>query len=534
MRKETFARKTAVPALLSIVALVLVVFASNLRNGWIEDDHYQVENNPYVRSVRSLPYIFSVQTWAATSWETRKSGIYRPLPMASFLLDYGLFHGRPWGSHLFNDLLHALNAVLLFLLLRRYAPPRIAWFGALAFALHPIVVETVTWVSARFDLLSALFGLTSLLVLPRPETNPKHEWGRLAVFSLAVLGGCFSKETFFLVPVLALAALCFVRGTDRQFRIRVARFAAPASVLVLAAWVVRAQIVKVNTASLLSPIVISNFSELVKRFVGVLLVPSASDMFFPLPVSAVYRLDHLIIAALVLCAALVCVLRFRANPGVGFGLTAFFAGCIPAAAVLDFVKSIPERYFYLPYAGLVLAGVAVLGELLERRPVPFPAWIRRVVFVSGLVWLAMLSALTVARNSDWRDDVTLFARSISNNPANHLPYEMLALHFKREGNIPMLMKSCSEVLSRNPSHVFCLNAAAVGATDTGRYGEARALLLRARKEELGSAQTLYNLGYLSEKTGDMRTAGQWYRKALDLNPEYEKARQALDRLKMMP
>src|SRR5207237_7610971 len=117
--------------------------------GFIFDDDAYVTSNATLHSLDGLR-----QIWL----QPRASPQYYPLTLTTFWIEYHLWGLRPFGYHLVNVILHALNVVLLLAVLRRLRIPG-AWLAAALFALHPIQVESVAWVTERKNVLSGLFAL---------------------------------------------------------------------------------------------------------------------------------------------------------------------------------------------------------------------------------------------------------------------------------------------------------------------------------------------------------------------------------------
>src|SRR5947209_4477666 len=143
---------------LALAGVTLAVFGHACGNGFVNlDDETYVSRNPYLRQGLSLAGV----RWAFTTF---RAANWHPFTWLSLELDYTLYGLAPWGYHLTNLLLHAANAVLLFLALRRltgalWASAAVAAF----FALHPLRVESVAWIAERKDVLSLFFGLLALL-----------------------------------------------------------------------------------------------------------------------------------------------------------------------------------------------------------------------------------------------------------------------------------------------------------------------------------------------------------------------------------
>src|SRR5688500_15867920 len=151
---STFTRRTALVAAATVVLLTLVAYIPALRAGYIWDDPQYVLENLTLRSPRGLAQIWLVPT--ATPQ-------YYPLVHTTFWVEYQLWGpDRPAGFHLLNVLLHAANALLVWRVLRRLGLPGgepTAWAVAAVFALHPVHVESVAWITERKNVLSGFFYL---------------------------------------------------------------------------------------------------------------------------------------------------------------------------------------------------------------------------------------------------------------------------------------------------------------------------------------------------------------------------------------
>src|SRR5580704_14374442 len=166
---------------LSLVALVLFVFLPTVDYGFVNwDDPWYVLNNPLIASWRP-----------ANLWEiATKPAVrnYAPLTMFGYLIEHSLWGTWAGGYHLVNVLLHTVNAVLVYMLLRQLTSSRfIAWMTAALFAVHPVQVETVAWISSFKGVLSATFILASLICWLRPRPTPRNEAWAVVFHALGLL-----------------------------------------------------------------------------------------------------------------------------------------------------------------------------------------------------------------------------------------------------------------------------------------------------------------------------------------------------------
>ena len=140
-----------------IVGITIACYLPAMLGGFVWDDDYYVTDNETLKTTEGLKRI-----WLEPGATTQ----YYPLVFTTFWIEYHLWEFQPFGYHLVNVLLHALGAVLLWLVLRRLSIPG-AWLAAAVFALHPVHAESVVWITERKNVLSGVFYLSALLCYAR-------------------------------------------------------------------------------------------------------------------------------------------------------------------------------------------------------------------------------------------------------------------------------------------------------------------------------------------------------------------------------
>jgi tetratricopeptide (TPR) repeat protein len=198
---ERPAAKIAILAAL-MVGMVLIAYGPALRAGFIWDDDDYVTENPLLHTPDGFERI-----WLSMDAPSQ----YFPLVYTAFRIEYGLWGLDPFGYHLINVLFHAANALLLWILLRRLDIPG-AWFAAAVFALHPVHVESVAWITERKNVMSLFFSLASLLAWQR-FVEPRGGSGRrfYAVSLIFYAFALSSKVTACTLPAAQLILL-WLRG----------------------------------------------------------------------------------------------------------------------------------------------------------------------------------------------------------------------------------------------------------------------------------------------------------------------------------
>jgi len=189
--------KRSTIACLLLIVVTLAVYNPVTQNQFINfDDNVYISSNPHVREGLSL----ETTKWAFTTYE---AGNWHPLTWLSHALDYQIFHLNPAGHHYVNVLLHAVNAVLLFLLLQ--AATGLTWpslMVAALFAVHPVNVESVAWAAERKNVLSMFFFLAALQAYTRYARRPDG-W-RFAFVGLFFALGLMAKPQGITLPFVLL------------------------------------------------------------------------------------------------------------------------------------------------------------------------------------------------------------------------------------------------------------------------------------------------------------------------------------------
>lgn len=516
---------------LLVFVIPLAVFSSNLNGGWILDDHFQIEQNAYVKSFEHLPRILTTRVWESTSKEARGSDIYRPVFLLSFLVDYHLFGARPFWFHLVSNLLHAVNGLLLFFLIRRFVPSSVAVLGTLLFGLHPVNVEAVTWVSARADLLTTFFALSNVhlafKILNSGNGTPALAW---VLYALTIPLGLFSKENFALIPFLVPLTFVLTKPPWQTKGKRLLILVAGAVVFTGVCLVIRERVVGLNENDFLFLDYLKNGSSLLKRFFLLLVVPSDTDFFFAYqyaPFSWKTDFPLLLFFTGVIALAVWCWRRTR---GFLLGVALFLGTLMPVAMVVASLGLIGERYFYLPMAGFSLALSTRLNPALGTLKEKGSSYLRRGLWVSIALWLAFLAGATLLRNREWHDEVQLFNHSAARDAGNFIPYHFLGWHYLWAGDRDAEIRSYYETLKRNPDHLPSLNNLGVRFVERGEYDKAEKVLRHALEVDPKRTKTSYNLGYLFESRGDRAGAERWYREALKMDGSYALAKSALARV----
>ncbi len=462
-------RKWVVCVCLSV--LIVAIYAPVKNYQFVDyDDEVLVSNNPYVQAGLTASSI----RWAIT---TINVFYWQPLTWISFMANRQLFGRGPGAYHAVNVALHATNAILLFLLLDAFTAgfwPSAA--SAALFALHPLRVESVVWISERKDVLSGMFWLLTLFAYH--FYLKKRVRSRYLILVAVFCLGLMAKPMLMTIPfILLILDYWPLRRWGRDSVRILIREKIPLLVLSLGSALLSFRGLQQYGATVDLPLAmrLSNAVVAYARYLKMMAWPSALSVLYPYdPRATVWRP---LLSLTMLGALTVLALRLRRQSP--YFLSGWLWYLVTLAPTVGIVQSGPQaladRFTYLPSIGIVIAIVWSGVELIRkerclRKPI-------LVVFVGSMLGFSWVSAAQV---KVWRDSVTLFSQAASVGPENAIVQHNLGY----------------------------------GLAAEGRYAEAIPHYQEALRLDPHLEKVHYNLGRALYETGDIAGAASQFREAL--------------------
>jgi protein O-mannosyl-transferase len=427
-----------------IAAFVFLAYLNGLSNGFVWVDQFQiVDKGLIIGNFKDLAKVFTTNMDYQFKSLAEKGDYYRPLVNMSFSADYFFWKLKPLGYHLTSILLHFLSVLLLYKIFIALLKDKLsALLGCLLFAVHPVLPASVTWISGRADPLCALFFLGSFYLYIKGKYFPA-----LAAFFCALL----SKEMAITLPAIITAYWYFFeRGSDkmRKRSLYIALFYVVAVVYLL----MRSRIthgvgagLPLFRGDLLTTCL--SMSKVVCDYLGLLLLPvtlTISDA------ARVYRsaADPQVLLSFVSIALLLAlaILARKKYKEATFAVLWFFIALFPIANIIPAKHFRAERFLYIPYIGLFLLLAVGLKILLQTE-----RYRKNTVVCAALV-IFIFSCRTIWRNIDFKDDATLFTRTIKTSPycnEAHLVFADLNL---KQNNLPVAIGEYVKALSDNANY----------------------------------------------------------------------------------
>jgi Flp pilus assembly protein TadD len=552
------------------VAATVIAYEPMRHNGFITlDDPVYVTMNPHVNGGLNWDSVL----WAFTTFKTAEGGHWQPVTRLSHMLDCELFGLKPAWHHLTSLWFHVANTLLLFWVLEKMTD-RI-WpsaFVAAAFALHPLHVESVAWVTERRDMLSGFFMMLCIAAYIRHTERPSVKSYLLVCVTFAL--GLMSKSMLVTLPCVLLLLdywplkrLQLGRRSQDQnllpaqsvnshtrnlpgWRLileKIPLFILAIVLCLIAVGIVRDALWGLSQLSLYARVVnglTSYLGYIVKMF-----YPTRLGVLYPHPREL--RIDA---ALLFVMGVAVLLARFaRGRPWLTVGVLWYLGMLLPVIGLVQIgPQAMADRYTYLPSIGVFIIAAWGAGELSAN-------WRYRKVglgIVAGTVLLALL-VLTRVQVQHWRSSATLYEHTLAVTKDNYFMHsnvgdelakdgriEEAITHFREsvridptfhyahcnlgralleQGKLEEAIASFNEVLRLVPKHGFAHYSVGVALTEQGKYDDAVGYFQAALQVHPDWPIPYNDLGRVYLLMGKYDLAVQNLNMALRLAPDYPAA-----------
>jgi protein O-mannosyl-transferase len=522
---------TWTPWLLGIAILLAtaICYLPAYRSGFVWDDKTLLTENPRVQAADGVMRI----------WRGTEDPDYFPLTYSSLWLEWRLWGMNPAGYHATNVLLHALAAVLLWRLLLRLRVPG-AWWASMLFALHPVCVESVAWISERKNTLSLVLYLLALIAYLRSERGERRWYAvSIAAFALALL----SKPSVVMLPVVLL--LCAWWQRDRITRADLWRslpfFGLSGAISFLTIWIVNHRAYGIASIAMGGPL--DRLAQ-AGRAVWFYLYKAVA----PVHLAAVYARWQtraadvsawIPLLALAFCFAVLWHYRKTWGRAPLFALAYFVISLVPVLGFFRMsyleIASVADHFQYVAIAAVpaLLAGVLMRGP---SAPAPRVRWLRASVALAVVV---LLGGLSWQQAHIFTDEETLWRATLAANPGAWLAHSNYAAVLARQGSAADAVEHYREALRIEPNARDALSGLAfllATSPDPSIRNFPEAQLLAEKVCAITSykiPQFLETLATVYSAQGRLREAQYYFEQAIAADEYYARAYVGLARALMM-
>lgn len=537
---------------LIIATIAIGLYSNSLKNGFVYDDKDTILNNTLIKSFDNIPLLFDKIAYFRRSEEVS----YRPVVTFTYFIDDALYGLRPWGYHLTNILLHAINGALLYFFLTLLLTPHVSRFTSPAFLIsllfvtHPVLTETVNCISYREDLLVFLFYIATLSIyfgLRHPTSNQRPLVTVFLYFlsCLAYLFALLSKE---MAATLPLTIFCYECLYGRE-KVAAAPCAADnRATLDSAATKIYDNIpFRVFNRYSIGYITITLFYlylrfylfhnpeeqieawRLVERFLTLpwLIISYMKLSLFPVQLSADYVINPtsssftaifiLPIIAFVSIITIIVILGNRER-SILFGALFFLITLIPVYNIVPIANPLAERYLYLPVVGSVLFAVMFTYLIAEKFKIRLE-YRNYCVAIFFLLVSTVFSLSVVKRNTIWRDGYSLWSDTVAKMPNSSQAHNNLGVVYFKQGRYDEAIGEFLKALKLRFDNELAHYNLGLEYLRQDRYGEAIYELKTALRFKPDYADAYNNLGIIYFRQGLFDQAIKEYLTAIRLKPD---------------
>ena len=523
-----------------LVLVTFIAYEPILHSSFVlfDDPTYVTENPNVTGGITQQSVIWAFTKSYASNWH--------PLTWLSHMLDCEIYGLKPLGHHVTNLLLHIVNSLLLFWLFQKMTGA--IWksaFVAAAFALHPIHVESVAWISERKDVLSALFWMLTILAYIYYVRKPN--FGRYILVLAAFVMGLMSKPMVVTLPFV-LVLLDFwplnrIHNKNTEFRINneESKESPPNSQFsILNSFYEK---IPMFALSVVSSVITFVAQQREKSVISLMVWPlylriiNAIGCYFNYVVNIIYpkNLSNLYLfpgkmsidsaTLAIMGVVLLLYLYGRGRPWLIVGLLWYLGTLIPVIGLIQVGNQLmADRYMYLPSIGLFIIIAWGAEEIFTKKHLP-----KTVPAACATAAIIAMTLLTRIQTGYWQDSEKLFTHALSATKNNYIMHDAYGLY---------LCKRCDEGIQHfqdairiNPNYAPARMNLCQAFMLLNRIDEAINCYIKSIEATTGWSERykLYaGLGLAYEQKGDFSLAETNYRKALSLNPDFVIAQKRLN------
>jgi protein O-mannosyl-transferase len=508
-----------VPAIV-LILLASAVYGQTIGYDFISnwDDNFYVTHNPDIRgfSAKNILGVFS----------SVYVGNYAPVQMLSYMLDYQLAGMNPSWFHGVNVVLHTVNGLLFFLLVRRITGKSFwAFVSSAVFLLHPVQVESVAWISQRKNLLAMFFSLCSFIAYVSYRSRTGKESSCAYVLSvLSLLAALLAKPIAVIMP-FAYLLYDFCLETPKRGKVALAdKIPYLIAVALAACGTLFTQTLEKGAGSFdyfngnVSDKILTMLPVLT-RYLKILIWPNDLNLIYIFIIKKSIDRQALFALLLVLALCIVGVYLARRERRLFFGFAFFFLGLVPVSQIVPLVTLMNDRYLYFP----MLGAAWVAGGLLSRVKDRFSG---KKFNPAPLLVFCILAPLALASNRRvevWQNPISLWSDVSRKLPTLKDPRASLAESYLEAGRPQEALRTYEEVFalrrdfSEQAIEMKALSDTADLYVKAGTPDKALPYLTAVTTKFPDYPPGILAWGDYNYRRHDLREAERAYRKALELD-----------------
>ncbi len=481
------------------------------------DDYHYIKHNIHVQSDITINSIY----WA---FSTKYFGLWNPLVWLSFMFDYKIFGLNAAGYHINNLILHILSTLLLFLLFNRMT--KSIWksaFVATLFALHPLHVESVAWISERKDVLSTFFWILTLCLYAYYTENPCTKRYLFVLF--AFIAALLSKPMVVTLPVMMILLDYWPlkRFETHKNNLMLWQLKEKIPFFILSIILIITTLYSPNNVDIPDNPNIKQFSLLFRMTnAPVAFVTYLEKTFWPHNMTIFYPVSEQIplwyfggASLLILMISIVTIIMIKHRPYLFVGWFWFVISIAPVIGIIQISLSAPysiaDRYHYLPSIGIAVMIAWGIPSLIKSK-------IIRNIFLlpAGITFIMVMAFLTWYQCGYWKNSIELWNHALKVTSNNTIAHNNRGAVYDEMGQYDLAIIDYDEIIKLQPSHYLAYYDRANMYSKLNHYKNAIRDYHEAIRLKPDFADAYYNRGTVYNHSGHYQLAIEDFNKAIDL------------------
>ncbi|MCD6461103.1 tetratricopeptide repeat protein, partial [bacterium] len=507
-----------------LLGLMSVISYSNMmRNDFVWDDNVFIKKNFFIKDFSNIAKVFSVDFWEASA-RSQKATFYRPLIIASLIIDYAVWQDNPFGYHLTNLIFHMFTTIFLFFIACIFLSRKGSFLVALIFAVHPIHTESVTFILGRTDVFSAFFLFATVKLFFYAHLGKTKNLFKSPLYWLSVLSYLFSlfckEASIIAMPILILIWFVFLRKIPlKKFCLSLIPFAVATLIYML----IRFLVYYGSTQYFHLPAggtKIFTYLTMAKVFIvyiGKLLIPIRQSIDYKPEIITSALSPVFIISLITLLTILISALyAYKSGKKIfSFSVFWFLITIMPVSNIISIGILMADRFLYVPSFAVSL----LVGGTFEYFFVNFNDTLKkRACFILFLFIILCLTTLTVRRNYDWKSSFRFWWKTAKTTPVSYRAHGSLGLIYMNKGYMKRAVYHSERALLYNPKDPRVLGNIAVLYMKLQQIDKAIAYLDQAIEQDSRDFRSYANLFAIYEHLDKPQKALYNIDKAIELSP----------------
>jgi tetratricopeptide (TPR) repeat protein len=522
MKRELKEKIKSFLPFIAIPAILVLAYSNSFTTGFQLDDNHTILNNP---SIGYIGKFLDIERWLLPLYN-------RQIPYLTFTINFLMGGYNVVYYHLTNFLIHLINTFLVYWFVNllfqspvmfhnplKNKQKTIALFTSLIFAVHPVQVQAVTYITQRMVSLAILFYLLSLcFYLKGRFIHPSNKKSKIGLFFLSIISfilGIFSKEIIYSLP-LAIILIEFLLLRNESNKVSRIIYLYIAIVFAGIFWMIF--IYGIPTQVDAPPIYNYFLTELrvLVTYLRLLFLPYNHHLFYYFPISnSLFELSVLLSLVLLIILLISGIYSIKKYPHLSFSIFWFFILLAIESSIIPLKFVINEYRLYAVVIGFGLALTSGLYLLFKEKP-------KLIQYSLGLV-VILFSILTFNQNRYWQDGVTLWQQNIDAAPLNPVPHNNLGTYYYSQKEYDKAIAQFSKAIELDSNYADAYNHRGIVFRERNMFKTSLVDFDKAITINYKNPMYMNNKGYTFQGMGFIDSAIFYYKRAIKLSPDYHNA-----------